>query len=172
MSKINIKEIMEIEEQVEENSKLMDNVVNKIISGYSKDLDEYVSRVAEALKDTENPPTDSELDSICMNLSALIYSAGSMCEMLGIRDDISDAVYKEVYHSKRNSIEGGTIADKNSIAELMSQNEKLTSICFTRAYKIMKTKVDSAQELLSSCKKVVSRRMSEMELTRMGGSGR
>ena len=172
MSKINIKELMEIEKQVEENSKLMDDVIVGIIAPYSKDLDAYVARVSEALRDTENPPTDAELDSICMNLSALIYFAGTMCEQLGIRDDISDALYKEVYHSKRSEIDSGTVADKNSIAELMAQNEKLTSICFNRAYKTMKSKVDSAQELLSSCKKVLSRRMSEMELTRMGGSGR
>ena len=172
MSKINIKEIVEIKSQVEENSRLMDDVIVGIIAPYSKSLDDYVSRVSDALKDTENPPTDAELDSICMNLSALIYFAGTLCEQLGIRDDISDALYKEIYHSKRHSLEGGTVADKNSIAELMAQNEKLTNICFNRAYRIMKSKVDSAQELLSSCKKVLSRRMSELELTRMSSSNR
>lgn len=35
-----------------------------------------------------------------------------------------------------------------------------------------KAKVENAQELLGSVKKVLSRRMSEMELTRIGGSGR
>jgi hypothetical protein len=58
------------------------------------------------------------------------------------------------------------------LAELTSQQEQLTSICYTRAYRIVKAKVDNAQELLSSCKKVLSRRMSELELTHMGGSGK
>ena len=35
-----------------------------------------------------------------------------------------------------------------------------------------KAKVENAQELLSSVKKVLSRRIQEMELTRIGGSGK
>jgi len=102
-----------------------------------------------------------------MNLSTLIYFAGGMCEQLGIRDDISRSLYKEVYHTARSAQNSGTIADKDSVAELMSQQEQVINICYNRAYKIMKSKVENAQELLGSCKKVLSRRMSEQELTRM-----
>ena len=102
-----------------------------------------------------------------MNLSTLIYFAGGMCEQLGIRDDISRSVYKEVYHTARAAQNDGTISDKDSLAELQSQQEQITNICYSRAYKIMKSKVENAQELLGSCKKVLSRRMAEAELTRM-----
>ena len=50
---------------------------------------------------------------------------------------------------------------------MQSQQEQIVSICFSRAYRKMKAKVDAAQELLSSCKKVLSHRMIEMELTHM-----
>ena len=83
--------------------------------------------------------------------------------------DISKAIYKEVYNTNRDSIKG-TVADKNSLAELASQQEYLTNICYSRAYKIMKAKVENAQELLASCKKVLSHRMQEMELTKLGGN--
>ena len=92
-----------------------------------------------------------------------------MVEQLGIRDDIAKAVYKETYHTTRASQDKGTVADKDSLAELNSQQELLTSICYTRAWKTMKSKVENAQELLQSCKKVLSRRMTEAELTRIGG---
>ena len=95
--------------------------------------------------------------------------ASGMVEQLGIRDDIAKAVYKETYHTARQSEDKGTVADKDSIAELSSQQELLTSICYTRAWKTMKAKVESAQELLQSCKKVLTRRMTEAELTRVGG---
>jgi hypothetical protein len=104
-----------------------------------------------------------------MNLSTLIYFAGGMCEQLGIRDDISKAVYKEVYNDARSSLSEGTIADKDSIAELQAQQEQITSVCYNRAYRIVKAKIDAAQELLASCKKVLSRRVQELELTRMVG---
>ena len=159
----------DIQLHVENNSKTIDSIVDEIIQPYCKDLDNYILFIKDCLKDGENPPTDSELDDFCMNLSTYIYFAGGMCEQLGIRDDISKAVWKETYHSSRASLEKGTVADKDSLAELNSQQEQLTNICYNRAYKIMKSKVENAQELLQSCKKVLSRRMQETELTRIGG---
>jgi hypothetical protein len=166
---IQIDKIKEIQLSVEDNSHTMENIVNEIIKPYCKDLDNYVSFIADILKDGQNPPTANELDDFCMNLSTYIYFAGGMCEQLGIRDDISKAVWKECFHTARASQDKGTVADKDSLAELCSQQEQLTNICYSRAYKIMKSKVENAQELLSSCKKVISRRMQEQSLTNLTG---
>lgn len=152
---------------VEDNSDKIMEIVNSIISPYCRDLDKYVEFIRSCLCDGEQPPTSDELDDFCMNLSTHIYFAGGMCEQLGIKDDISKAVYKEVYHSARSAQTTGTVADKDSFAELEAIQEQITNICYNRAYKIMKSKVENAQELLGSCKKVLSRRMSEYELTRM-----
>ena len=168
-------ELMEVEaiqEKVEANSKAIDSIVYDIISPYCKDLDKYVDFIKECLKDGENPPTNDELDDFCLNLSTYIYFAGGMCEQLGIRDDIAKAVYKEMYHTRRSELSSGTVADKDSLAELASQAESVASFTYTRAYKTMKAKVENAQELLGSVKKVLSHRLSEMELTRIGGSGK
>ena len=162
-------ELNSIQDRVEEDSKQIDDIVRGIINPYVKDLDKYVLFIKDCLADGQNPPTDAELDDFVMNLSTYIYFAGGMCEQLGIRDDIAKAVYREMYHSVRSDLEKGTVADKNSLAELESQQENVISICYSRAYRIVKSKVESAQELLSSCKKVLSRRMSEAELTRIGG---
>lgn len=164
---VNKDRIREIQEKVESHTNDIMVIVNSIIEPYCRDLDNYVLFISDCLKDDENPPTSDELDDFCMNLSTLIYFAGGMCEQLGIRDDISKSVYKEVYHTARASQETGTVADKDSLAELFSQQEQITNICYNRAYKIMKSKVENAQELLGSCKKVLSRRMSEFELTHM-----
>ena len=164
---IKLEEIDRIKLQVEDNSKIIDTVVNDIIRPYSKDLDKYVSFIADCLKDGENPPTDEELDDFIMNLSTYIYFAGGMCEQLGIKDDISKAIYKEAYNTSRSNIEKGTVADKDSQAELRSQQEYLTNVAYNRAWKIMKAKVENAQELLSSCKKVITRRTNEYSLTHM-----
>lgn len=164
---LKINSIEKIKLHVEDNSATIENIVESIIKPYSKDLDQYIVFIRDCLKDGENPPTNAELEDYCMNLSTLIYFASGMCEQLGIRDDISKAVWKEMYHSKRSEINGGTVADKDSLAELSSQQEQLTNICYSRAYKIMKAKVENAQELLGSCKKVLSHRMQEEELTRM-----
>ena len=165
----NLQEVKNTEKKVELHSKQVDSVVNEIIKPYCKDLDIYVEFIARCLKDGEKPPTNSELEDFCMNLSARIYFASGMCEQLGIRDDISKALWKEAYNNARDEQTHGTVADKNTQAELQSQYEQLTNVCFSRAYKTMKAKVDAAQELLSSCKKVLSHRMQEEQLTHLMG---
>ena len=138
--------LTKIQENIESNAGALDTIVNDIIAPYCRDLDKYVGFIKDCLKDGENPPTNEELDDFCMNLSTYIYFAGGTCEYLGIRDDISKAVYKEMYHTARASQSSGTVADKDSLAELASQEEFIVSAAYNRAYKIMKSKVDNAQE--------------------------
>lgn len=161
--------IQAVRGKVDVSSERLEEIVNEIIKPHSADLDRYVDFIRDILRDGENPPTEMELDDFCLNLSVYLYYAGGMQEQLGIRDDISRALYKEIYNSYRQSQEKGTVADKDALAELASQQEYLTSVCYKRAYSVMKAKVSAAQELLSSCKKIISRRMSESELTRIGG---
>lgn len=167
-----LQHVDEIIQHVEDDSKTIDDIVYDIIQPYCEGLDNYILFIKDCLKDGENPPTTDELDDFCLNLSTYIYFAGGMTEHLGIRDDISKAIYKEIYHTARASQDKGTVADKDSLAELASQDEFIVSASYTRAYKMMKSKVENAQELLSSVKKVLSRRIQEMELSRMGGSGK
>lgn len=169
LDELGLQKINDLQDKIECNSKQVNEIIDRIITPYCKDLDKYVSFIRECLADGTNPPTDEELEDFCLNLSTYIYFAGGMVEQLGIRDDISKAVYKEMYHSSRASIDKGTVADKDSLAELASQEEYITNICFNRAFKIMKSKVENAQELLASCKKVLTRRCTEMELTRLQG---
>lgn len=156
----------EVRERIENNSARLDNIIKDIISPYCSNLDKYVRFIQSTLADGQTQPTNDELDDFVLNLGTLIYFVSVQTELLGIRDDISKAVYKEVYNTERNNA-SGTVADKNTIAELKAQEEQIINMCYNRAYKIMKAKVESAQELLSSCKKVLTRRMTEYELTRM-----
>lgn len=167
LDKEDLKEVKEIQDKVETNSKQIENIINEIIEPYCKGLDDYVTFIKDILSDGEKPPTDIELEDFCMNLGTHIYFAGSMVEQLGIKDDISKAVYKEMYHSSRASLDKGTVADKDSLAELESQKEYLINVCYNRAFRILKAKVENAQELLSSCKKVLTRRIGEYSLSNM-----
>ena len=168
-SDLDMTKLSKIQLNVEDNSKVIDDIVNNIVNPFCKDLDNYIRFIADCLKDGMNPPTNVELEDFCLNLSTYIYFAGGMCEQLGIKDDISKAIWRETYNTKRDK-QSGTIADKNTLAELESQHEQLVNICYSRAYKIMKGKVDNAQELLSSCKKALSHRMQEMELTKLASN--
>ena len=164
---IDVERIKAISSKTESYSETIEKIVGDIVNPYSKDLDRYVAFIRNCLEDGERRPSDMELEDYCMNLSTQIYWVSAGCERLGIRDDISKAIYREIYNTARQIEEKGTVADKDSIAELKSQQELLTNVCYNRAFKILRAKVENAQEILSACKKVLSRRISELELTRI-----
>lgn len=159
--------VQEIRKKVELDAQQLQHIVDDIIRPYTQELDDYVDFVKSVITNYDEPPTAQELDDFIMNLSVFIYYASGMQEQLGIKDDIAKALYKEMYHSARDSIDKGTVADKDSLAELASQQEALTSMIYKRAYAQVKAKVAAAQEILSSVKKIISRRMSELEITRI-----
>lgn len=169
MNKEQEEKVQQVREKVDLDSRQIMKVVNEIIQPYVEDLDNYADFVKSIITDYDKVPTPQELDDMMMNLSIYIYYASGMQEQLGIKDDIAKALYKEMYHSARDSIEKGTVADKDSLAELAAQSEYLTSMIYKRSYSVVKAKVSAAQEMLSSVKKIISRRMSEAEITRISG---
>ena len=156
----------DILQKVEFDSEAIANVVEDITSHYSADLDEYVAFIKGILQDDEKPPTDTELNDFALNLSTLIYYTSVGCEQLGIRDDIARSTYKEAYNIARDGITTGTVADKNTQAELQAVQERIVSIVYEKAYKILKAKTESASELLSVVKKCITKRISDNELTK------
>lgn len=160
----------ELLDKVEANSAEIDKIIQDIIESYSGELDEYMRFVMGILRNDEQPPTDAELDDFIMRLSSLIYFTSVGTEQMGIREDLSHSAYKEAYNIARNNQKSGTVADKNAQAEIEAQAERVINIIYSKSYKILKAKVESAQEVLSSCKKVISRRMGEYELSRMSAN--
>jgi len=156
----------DIQHRIESNGAKVDSMVTDVTSKYIKPLDDYISFIRECLCDGTQPPTNEELEDFILNLGTYIYFASTAVESVGIRDDISKAVYKEKYNERRNKAQG-TVADKNAQAELESQEEELINNVYHRSYAVMKAKVNAAQELLSSCKKALSHRLADMELTRL-----
>lgn len=157
----------ELLDKVEEHSAELDKTINDIIERYSGELDDYMQFVIGILRNDEQPPTDIELDDFALRLSSLIYFTSVGAEQMGIRDDLSHSIYKEAYNMARAMQKTGTVADKNAQAEIDAQAERVVNIVYNKSYKILKAKVESAQEVLSSVKKVMSRRMSDAELSMM-----
>lgn len=155
-----------LQRRIDKNSEILNKIVDKLVSQYCSQLDDYVRLIKTALQDERNPPSDYELDQWVMEIPVLLYFAGEGQEALGIKEDVAKAVRMELYNETRMDSKG-TVADKDSAAEIATQNEFLTHVAYQRAYKKIKLRMELGNELLQSIKKVISRRMSEYELGRV-----
>ena len=95
--------------------------------------------------------------------------------MVGIKADVSKAARQEVYNSaylNNQSMDPDkksktTVAENVAVAEEESKYQTVIQSIYERVYKIIKFKIDAGYELLSSLKKVLSRRMQEIDTERM-----
>lgn len=163
---INVGKIRQLQKRIDANSDIVDSIVNRLVSDYCKPLDEYMEFIRNILNDTANPPTDQELDDFILNLPVLLYFTGEAQEALGVKEDVAKAVKQELYNEIYDK-STGTIADKTAAAELATQNEYIAHIAYQRAYKKVKLRMEAANEMLQSVKKVISRRMVEYEVARV-----
>lgn len=153
---------------IEQNSTVIDSIVLDIVSQCTAELDDYIKYMRDVLHDCGEgkPISNTILEDITVVLPVLLYSVTDKQESVGIKEDIAKATKNEIFNSIYNNIEKGTVQDKTSQAELATQEEIVTHIIFQHAYKIIKSKTELGLELLQSVKKVLSKRITELEITR------
>ena len=162
--KIDKAAVDKILDKVDTNSITLDEIVNDVVKQYCKPLDDLMEKIRLIVEDNANPPTDEELDIMTLRLPTCLYFVGEAQEALGIREDVAKALKLDVYNQVREK-SAGTVADKDSKAELASQQEYLVHAIYSRAYKKVKLRMESGYEMLNSAKKVLNRRMLEQQLT-------
>lgn len=143
----------------------LDELVEAVVSKSCNELDDYITYVKALLDDETRPITDIELDDIIMTIPTLTYFAGHTQEIIGIREDIAKMNENNAL-SEALAEATGTVAEKQAYAKSLIQTETLTTIVYQRATKQIKAKTETALEILQSCKKVLSRRMSEAEMSK------
>lgn len=158
--------IRSIQRRVDTNSEIINDIVNRLVSQYCEQLDNYMTFIKNVLADNANPPTDRELDDFALNIPVFLYFTGEAQEALGIKEDVAKAIKQEIYNEVYDSTTG-TIGDKNAAAELATQSEFIAHSAYQRAYKKVKLRMEAANETLQSVKKVISRRMVEYEVARV-----
>lgn len=154
----------ELEDKINSLSNEMLEIVNTIVQQYCQDLDDYMSIIDDKLLNSKSALPTSVIEEYILNLSSILYFVTSAQESLGIKEDVCKAIRKEAYNSARE-LASGTIADKDAAATLATQQEQLISDAYSRAYKKVKLRVDAGSEMLSSLKKVLTSRITEISLS-------
>jgi len=157
-----------IKKRAEENSKPLEKIVEQLVSKFGKDLDEFINQIKEWL-DNKDVLDDHEIESITIRIPVFMYFAVSGLENLGIQKDNAKAIKMEAFNEAVMAIDG-TIRDKESYAENNTLNEYLVEVAFDRAYRKLKAKVDVCDQLCQASRKVLSKRISELDINRMEGN--
>lgn len=152
-----------IMQNVDSISDTIKEISDELVIRYCDDLDNMMLSIRQLLN-SHNNITDVELEYYIMNLANTLYFTGSAQEDLGIKEDTCKAIRQEVYSFYRNEATG-TVADKTALAELACQKETMTLAIYSRAYKKVKLRMDAGYEMLNSLKKVMNKRITEMELS-------
>ena len=167
-SNVDIEKVHENNERVESLTAVVREMVKSIVDEACKELDKYMCIIDEILRDSDNPVSDAELEDFTLNLPSLLYLVSARREELKVKEDVAKAIHKDVYNRVREKAQG-TVADKDTAADLAAQSEAITVIVLQRAGSTIKTREEAAWEMLNSVKKVLTRRTVELELTRQTG---
>lgn len=160
--------VKELMDSTENNVKYFDDIVCDIVTKYTKPLDEIMDKIKEFLVDSNNI-VESDVEKYFLELSSALYYIAEQSERLSVYDIISKAAYKEVYNAaylgnqvkdaeKKNKT---TVAENQAVAENASIYESAVNEMYSKAYKIVKNKVDAAQTMASTLSKILSKKMQE-----------
>lgn len=152
-----------LKNSVEEQSAVIEQIVEQIVGRYNRDLEALLSDV-KVMLDKKGDLTDAELESITLKLPVYMYFSAGGLEMLGIEGDTAKAVKMSIYNQKYLLSEG-TIQDKTKSAEIQTLNEAIIETAFIRAYKKLKIQIEMAEHIFSGVRKVLSKRIAESGLS-------
>lgn len=152
-----------IKSQVESDSLVLEQIVNDIVSSYTKELDDYVDKIKAVLDDNTDELTEQDLNQIMIKLCSYMYFVSSKQELLGIKSDIAEALRDERYNTAFMNATG-TVASKESQALSAIKEEEVIKIVYERAYKILKNKYNAIDKWIDAIKKILTMRIQLMNL--------
>ena len=160
-------------EENENNAKYFTEISDTIVTEYTQSLDNLMKNIYDHI--VLNEPADDMLEHYSFELNNCLYFIGDNMEKMGIRDDLSKITAKEVYNDayinyiakSKQCNSKCTVAELTALAEGDSKYETIMNSIYSRAYKQIKYKVDAGYEMLSTIKKIISKRMQDQQLTMM-----
>lgn len=148
--------------KVDNTANIVKEISDKLVAEYCEDLDNIMIELRQEI--TSKEIDNYILESYIMELANTLYFTGSAQEDLGIKEDTCKAIRAEIYN-KTYEDSTGTVAQKNALSELATQQETIVLNIYSRAYKKVKLRMEAGYEMLNSLKKVMNKRISEMELS-------
>lgn len=167
---LNQKEVSGIMYTTDKNTEIVLPMINEVVEKYTQDLETVMRGIYLDVVNAEDPDINI-IEKYFVKLSNTLYFVCSNTEYLAMYDGIAKAGYKEAYNNTLLSVNDNvdkaskkTVAEATAIAEADNIHEQVVSDIYNKAYKIVKAKIESAQTMVSTLSKVLSKRMSEQNL--------
>ena len=151
-----------LNQEISENSKLIEDIAFNISKEFTQELDKVMG-ICKSIFQSKDKITNQEIEDLLTQLPAILYFVNEGQEAVGIKQDIAEITRKTNYNIAREKA-NGTIADKNTTAEGQVINEAINEIIYQRAYKLIRAKIEMAQEMVNSLKRIFDARMMEYQI--------
>lgn len=170
MDTLDLNEVNSIKEYIEKSIDDVSSISDDIVKGYTENLDSLMRYIKEDVIDNDNVP-DSVLENYFMQLTNAMYFIGSKSEFLGLYEDFAKSNCKIKYNEaySENQVQSALVGKKTTVddnrlyAENKSINEAIVNAIYSRSFRIVKSKVDSANEMIKTLSKIISKRMNDKD---------
>lgn len=154
------------------NVEAFQRICENVVKYYSQDLDSLMESIKVDIVEADDIDTTT-IEKYLVRLTNNLYFMGVPVETLGVYDDLSEISAKEEYNKAFIESQGiapsdlkskATVAERQALAEEASKYGFTVNSIYNRAYKIIKFKIDAAQEMIKTLSKVLSKRMVESQI--------
>lgn len=171
---INLEEIEIIKHSIDDSIDKIKKMSDEIVTSYTSTLDEIMRDIKDNVIDNDLV-SDAILEAYFLELTNALYFIGSKSEFLGLYEDFAKSnqkiKYNEAYSENQlnASLNGkkATVDENRVFAEDNSINETVVGYIYARSFRIIKSKVDSANEMVKTLSKIISKRMNEKDYSNL-----
>jgi hypothetical protein len=156
--------------EIIEHSSVIDSLVDEVLGNCLEPLESYLTYIKSILFNGDAYVTDNQLDNFIMQLPVYLYDLIDIAQRLEVKKGISSETAKLAESDSYLQLKEGTVSKKEKEAFALSREERLTALVFKTALDKIKAKIDASLEILSSMKKVQSKRIQDRSLSIMAGS--
>lgn len=160
--------VKELQDKIAENTTYFSNLIDGIVDENTNGMDKILCAICDNIINVDNPSTQV-IEKYFLELTNCLYFMQERVEKLSIYDSLSKISYKEAYNNSYMNPalekQKPTVAELTAYAEGNTIYEQSLNEMYNKAYKIVRSKVDSAQTMISTLSKVLSKRMSDTQLS-------
>jgi hypothetical protein len=146
----------------------VDPTVQQAIGDYLSQLDDIIAEAEGVIGgDTEGIDT-AGLERLVLRIPLVLYYCQVGSEKANLSQTLAELIRADTFNSAVLDAKG-TDTSRRATAEITAQESKAAQIIYQSCSKMLVQRMYYLEELLKSIKKILSLRITEYEVTRMGG---